>query len=222
MSDASSNEHEQAVTPELNVAPLSDTDTQLLTQARSASWQLEQYEYAYDATVRALSFYQTLTDFLGVFIAVLFLFIQSGISEKYLTLQWVVGYLGTGLSLVVIFAAIWAAYAQWKSKIEKMQKLSTEARELLKTHQRLSSARPIEHAKIQKWLIDCLSFEELRKEPLTSVPSLSMKRGFQHVGNRYMGRGVVCGICNQEWKHDSNKKARWSWVPFRGCSGCGV
>jgi hypothetical protein len=150
------------------------------------------------------------------------LFLQFAVPDKNTALQAALGIAGTGLSMAVILAAIWTSMAQWKSRIEKMQKLSSEARELLKAYERLVTARPVDHAKIRTWLIDCLTFDDHRKEPLATVSSFCMKRAFQHIGNRHMGRGVVCGICNQEWKHESNKRARWSWVPFFGCSGCGV
>jgi hypothetical protein len=203
-------------------AQLSEEDVRLLTEARTASWRLQQYEFAFDLTVRKLSFYHTLLDFGGVLVAVLFLYLQSVVPDANAKLESVLSYVGSGLSVAIILFSIWGAMAQWKRRIEKMQALSTNCRELVTTYEKLVVARPVDHPKLRKWLLDSMSFEEAKKEPLAVFSSSAMKRGFKHIGNLHMGRSVVCSICNKEWTHESNKKSRWSWVPFKGCEGCGV
>ena len=201
---------------------LSDADIQILTEARTASWRLEQYEFAYDFDVRTLSWIQTVLDFLSVVVAILFIFLQVAVPDANVNLEWQVGIIGTGLLLLVILATIWANMAQWKTRIEKMQLLSTNTRQLLKAYEKAIISRPVNHSVIRDWLMEVIDYDEQRKEPLVTVSTLAMKRGFQHLGKRYMGRGVVCSACNQEWTHESNKRSRWSWLPFYGCSECGV
>jgi hypothetical protein len=216
-------EETPVVAQDTSVGPvLSDTDLQILTEARTASWRLQQYEFAYDSDVRTMSSRQTTLDFFGVMIAVIFIFLQVAVPDANVNLEWILGLTGSAVSLVVILATIWVSMAQWKTRIERMQLLSSDARELLKAYEKVIAIRPVDEAKIRKWLIDILDYDEKRKSPLVSVSPLAMKRGFQHVGKRNMGRGVVCGACNQEWNYDCNKKARWSWLPFYGCNECGV
>jgi len=222
MTDPSSDTSQPVVATQPGEMVLSDAEIRLLTEARTASWRVEQYEHEYDMTVRALTFRQTVLDYLAVLIALIFLFLHFAVPDKNKEMQAVLGIVGTGLSLSVILATIWASMAQWKARIEKMRTLSSEARELLKSHERLAAKRPVVEEELRGWIIDCLSFDDHRKEPVATVSSLCSKRAFQHVGNRHVGRGVVCGICNKEWTHESNKRARWSWIPFFGCSGCGV
>lgn len=206
----------------LEPAILSDADTRLLTEARTASWKLQQYEYAYDVAVHSLAWRQTLVEFLGVVVAVIFVFMQIAVPDSKVDVEHVLGIAGTGMSLLVILATIWASMAQWKTRIEKMQKLSTEARQLLKSYEMVIPLRPVDHPKIRSWMISALDYEERRKEPLAKVSTIAMKRGFQHVGKQHAGRGVVCGACNREWNYESNRRARWTWLPFYGCSECGV
>ncbi len=205
-----------------NTPLLSNEDTVLLTEARTASWRIQQYEFAYDYTVRRLLSLQTLLDFLAVMLAIVFIYLQMAVPDRNVDLQQLLGLIGTGLSLLLILATIWASMAQWKSKIDRMQKLSTAARELLKAYEKAVTPRPVDHAKIRKWLLDTSDFDESRKDPLSLPLALGMKRGFQHVGNRNMGRGVLCSICNNEWTHKCNKSATWTWMPFYGCSECGI
>ncbi len=201
---------------------LSNEDTVLLTEARTASWRIQQYEFAYDYTVRRLSSLQTLFDFLAVLLAIVFIYLQVAVPDAKVDLEKTLGIVGTGLSVVLILATIWVSMAQWKSRIERMQKLSTAARELLKAYEKAVTPRPVDHAKIRKWLLDTSDFDGARKDPLSSPSTLGMKRGFQHVGNRNMGRGVLCSICNNEWTHECNKSAKWTWMPLYGCSECGT
>ena len=201
---------------------LSPEDTQILTEARTASWRIEQYEFAYDYTVRRLSWWQTVFEFMGVLLALLFLFLQVAVPDANIQAEYVLGLVGTGLSLGLLLLTVWALIDQWKSRIERMQKLSTSARDLIKQYEKNVVIRPVDHAKIRKWLLDVIGFDELRKDPLAVPSNLAMTKGFQHIGNRHMGRGVVCSICNNEWKHACNKSARWSWIPLFGCKECGV
>ena len=201
---------------------LSNEDTVLLTESRTASWRIQQYEFAYDYTVRRLSSLQTLFDFLAVLLAIVFIYLQVAVPDAKIDLERTLGVIGTGLSLVLILATIWISMAQWKSRIDRMQKLSTAARQLLKAYEKTVTPRPVDHAKIRTWLLDTSDFDEARKDPLSSPSTLAMRRGFQHIGNRNMGRGVLCSICNNEWTHDCNKSAKWTWMPFYGCSECGI
>ena len=214
---------EPVVAPDANQpALLSDEDTQLLTEARTSSWRLQHHEYAYDYTVRKLSSMQTLFDFLGILLAIVFIYLQVAVPDSKVNVEYVLGLIGTGLSLILILVTVWASMAQWKSRIERMQNLSTTAHNLLKQYEKIVVVRPVDHAKIRKWQLDVIDFDEERKDPLSLPWSLGMVRGFQHMANRNHGRGVVCGICHSEWKPENNKKAKWSWLPFYGCSECGV
>lgn len=175
-----------------------------------------------DYTVRRLSSLQAFLDFLAVALAIVFIYLQVAVPDASLDLEHLLGVVGTGLSVLLIVATVWTSMSQWKSKIDRMQKLSTAARDLLKTYEKAVAPRPVDHAKIRKWLLDTSDFDESRKDPLASPMSLGMKKGFQHVGNRNMGRGVLCSICNNEWTHKCNKSAKWTWMPFYGCSECGI
>lgn len=201
---------------------LSDADVQILTEARTTSWKIQQYEHAVDITVQRFLSRQTLIDFFGVLVAVLFLFINLVVSGTNPKLESAISHIGSGLSVVIILSAIWGAMAQWKGRIVKLQTLSTACRDLITTYEKLIVSRPVDHVKLRKWMIDAVSFEEAKKDPLATVPQAAMRQGFKHIGNLYPGRGVVCSICNSEWTPASNKKAKWSWIPFKGCEQCGV
>lgn len=95
---------------------LSEEDVQLLTEARTANWRLQQYEFAFDFTVRKLSSYQTLLDFGGVLVAVLFLYLHTVVSDSNAKTESVVAYIGSGLSVAIILFSIWGAMAQWKRR----------------------------------------------------------------------------------------------------------
>ncbi len=163
--ESQNNEQEPVVAPDSDDPPLlSNEDTVLLTEARTASWRIEQYEFAYDYTVRRLSSLQTRFDFLGVLLAIVFIFLQVAVPDSKVNVEYTLGIVGTGLSLILILATIWASMAQWKSKIERMQKLSTTARDLLKQYEKVVVVRPVDHAKIRKWLLDVLDFDPRKRQ----------------------------------------------------------
>jgi mobilome CxxCx(11)CxxC protein len=200
---------------------LTDADALLLTEARTARWKLESYEFAYDARIQVLNRYKTALEFLAVLVAVVFLFLQYLFKED-TDLHNLLAYVGTALSLVVILMVIWGHMSRWTDQIEKKRDLSRGLREMIQVHERVTTARPVDEKKIRKWLHDCLAAEEARKHDLAMLPEYYMKCGFQHVGNLYPGRGVKCGMCGKEWTPESNKRAKWTWVPFYGCKSCGV
>jgi mobilome CxxCx(11)CxxC protein len=200
---------------------LDDQTCRLLTDARTWQWKLEAYEFAYDGRVRRLAFYKTLLEFLAVLVAILFLYLQYLVKEHD-TAHAILGYVGAGASLLVILFVVWGYIARWPDQIEKKRELSSTLRDMIGKHRKLSEARPVDREKTQKWIDSCLAFEEQRKHELATVPVYYLKRGFQHVGNAYPGRGVNCTKCGKDWVPGSNKRARYTWVPFFGCDGCGV
>lgn len=209
------------VAQESEQCQLSDADVQILTEARTASWLLQQYEFAYDYMVKKLTNIQTVLAFSGVVIAVLFVYLQNLVPETHTTqIKWL-GNLGTGLSLGVILATIWGSMNQWNARIDKMQRLSTSARVLLREHQKITAIRPVDHEKIRSWNLKTVDFEEERKDPLAETWQLALQRGFQHIGNKHMRRSVVCPICDKEWSSDSNQQIGKPFLS-RKCSNCGV
>lgn len=204
------------------VGELSEADALLLTEARTAKWVLEQFEFAYDARIRAITQNRVYFEFLAILVAVSFLFAQYVVKE-YAIIHEVLGYIGTALSILVICMVIWGYINRWPDQIEKKRDLSREIRELLIQHTKLTTARPVDHAKIHKWLQACLEFEERRKHELATVPVGYMQCGYRHVGNTYPFSGVKCKKCNREWSHDMNQKT-FSWWCFwkKTCDSCGV
>lgn len=209
------------VAQDSELCPLSDADKQILTDARTASWLLQQYEFAYVYMVKKLTNTQTFLAFSGVVIAVLFVYLQNLVPETHTTQTKWLGNIGTGLSLGVILATIWGSMNQWNARIEKMQRLSTSAKGLLREHQKITAIRPVDHEKIRSWLLKILDFEEERKDPLADTWQIALQRGFQHIGNKHMKRSVVCPICDKEWSSDSNQQIGWPFLN-RKCSNCGV
>ena len=203
---------------------LSEADAILLTEARTASWKLEQNEYAYDFMVRTLTRCNTYLAFSGVLISILFVYLQNLVPASNTTQITWLGNLGTGLSLIVIFATIWSSMDHWTTRIEKMQTLSTLVRELLRDYKAVTTIRPVDHLKIQKWILKVIESEEKRKDPMANIWKIASQCGFQHVGNLHMKRSVVCPICSKEWAAESNRNLSISWLPFlsRGCFNCGV
>jgi mobilome CxxCx(11)CxxC protein len=200
---------------------LSEEEALLLTEARTAKWTLEQYEFAYDARIRAINHNRTVLEFLGVLVALLFLFLQYVVKEQEAT-HAVLGYVGTGLSLAIILMGIWGYMNRWPDQIEKKRDLSREIRDMLGHHKRLSEARPLDEAKLRKWLEICLAFEEQRKHELAVVPLACLQAGYQHVANMYPDCGVKCKKCQREWKPEMNQHLR-SWRLWRQkCDACGV
>lgn len=205
-----------------DAAPLlSDADMVVLTEARTKKWKLEAYEFAYDARVRDLYSYKTKLEFLGMLVAIVFLFLQY-LAKELSGLHSFLGYVGTGLSLVVILMVIRSYISGWPAQIEKKRALSLAIRELLAKHQKATEERPVDHGKVRKWIAACEEFENERKHELATVPTNYIKRGHQHVGNTYPELGVKCTKCGKVWAPEMNKRARWTWVPFYGCDGCGV
>src|SRR5262245_60295146 len=98
-------------------APLSQGDVQLLTEARTAFWKLEAYEFAYDACVRSIYAKRLLLEFLGVAVAIGFLYLQYLAKGNWL--HDFIGYVGTGFSLALILLVIWGHIARWQDQIEK-------------------------------------------------------------------------------------------------------
>ena len=182
---------------------------------------MEAYEFAYDAHIRSLNRRKTVLEFLAVLVAVVFLFLQYIVKEREAA-HAALGYVGTALSLAVILMVIWGHMDGWPRQIEKKRELSALIREMLVQHGKIADSRPIDEAKIRKWLVACEGFEEKRKHEMATVPALNLKRGFQHVGNTHPTAGLKCTKCDKVWTPESNARARWSWVPFFGCDSCGV
>ncbi len=201
---------------------LSESDIAVLTEARTVFWKIQSYEFAYDYTVRVLGYKQLLFDYTGVVIAVLFLYFQASVPDSQKILQSVLGKVGSLLSLFVIFASIWSAMSEWKAKSRSMQQLSTAAKDLQKSYKKAVAIRPVDQPKVQKWLLDAVEFDEKRKEPLATVSGYAMQLGFQHIGNLHMSRGVVCNVCGKQWSVESNRRAKFTWLPGYGCKTCGV
>lgn len=55
---------------------LTEHEQSLLTSGKVKKWQLEIYEYAFDARVRQIVRYKALIDFLGIAMAIVFLLLQ--------------------------------------------------------------------------------------------------------------------------------------------------
>lgn len=201
---------------------ISELEQRLLTEARTAKWKLEMYEFSYNASIRSINYTKTTLDFLSISIAIIFLFLQYLVKDKNIYAHEWLGYIGTALSIIVILLAMWGMLFHWKEQIEKKQELSKRARSLITQHLKLTEVRPLDEKKIRAWIIDCSIFEEERKHVLGAVSRLSLIRAFQHVGNTYPTSGLVCSMCGKEWTANSNKLARWSWIPFFGCQNCGV
>lgn len=203
-------------------ATLSVDEQRLLTDARTVMWKLESYEFAYDAHVRSLNFKRTLLDFLAVLIAVVFLFLQYLVKDKNAVAHEVLGYVATGLSIAVILTAIWGAFSRWTDQIEKKQSLSRNIRDLLVGYGKVVEIRPVDQGKIRSWIRKATEFEEERKHVLAEVSRYFLKRGYQHMANSHPDQSVVCSMCGKEWRPELNRKTRWTWIPFYGCSNCGV
>jgi hypothetical protein len=203
------------------VPALTEAEALLLTEARTAKWKLEAYEFAYDAYIRTLHGRKTLLEFLAVLVAVVFLFLQYLVKEQQAA-HTVLGYIGTGLSLAVILIVVWGYIARWPDQIEKKRELSAKIRGMLGEHKKLTEVRPLAEAKIRRWLAECLEFEGERKHELATVPRYYLKRAHQHIGNTYPGCGFKCTMCGREWVPEMNKRAFWTWLPFFGCNSCGV
>lgn len=203
--------------------PLSQADVDLLTEARTARWRLEAVEYAYDASVRSIVSTKTVLEFLAVLVAVLFLFLQYlATRENYPVAHDLLGYIGAAASLAVILMVIWGYMARWPDQIDKKRELSSGIHDMLGKHRALSEERPLDHAKLRKWIGGCEAFEEKRKHELATVSRYFLMRGFQHVGNKYPRSGVTCSLCGQAWTTESNRKAWKAYLPFGRCRGCGT
>jgi mobilome CxxCx(11)CxxC protein len=206
---------------EIADAGMTDAEQSLLTEARTERWKLESYEFAYDCAVRSLDRKKTVLDFLGILIAIVFLFLQY-LFKEVTFFHTVLTYLGTGLSLAVILMVIWGLISRWTDQIEKKRDLSRAIRGLIQEHERVRTIRPVDERKIRKWLQDCVAFHESRKHVLAELPAYCMKLGFQHVGNSYPNDKVTCAVCGKIWTTNSNRRARWTWLPWFGCKNCGV
>lgn len=200
---------------------MTDAEIQLLTEARTAKWKLEIYEFAYDAAVRSMNRWRLLIQYSGVAIAIVFLYLRY-LSKEDTAAHGLLSNVGTGLSLVVILATIWAAFARWPDQIEKKRELSRSIRDLLSTHRKVTDPRPVDEKGIKDWLATCHDFEEKRKHESATVARYYLMRGFQHVGNLYPASGMKCTICSKEWTSESNRRVWRTFFPFIRCDSCGV
>lgn len=201
--------------------PLNDEQTRVLTEARTAKWRLETYEFAYGSRIRKLRWNRIVLDFLGVAVAVVFLFLQWLVKDTDAAMHELFSYIGTGLSLVVILMAVWGLMARWQNQIDAQQRLSRKARELILAH-RDAVAAPVLPERVRKWIATCEAFEEDRKDPDGAVPRYYLQRGFQHTGNSNPNCGLKCSMCGREWTPEMNRNSWHTWIPFFGCDNCGV
>lgn len=201
---------------------LSDAEVSLLTDARTKRWTLEQYEHAYEWSLSWYRNVKRIVSFIGPAAAIIFLYLRWAVPDSNTTVQFWLSIVATGLTVVSLLFLIWINLGRWDTIIERMQALSEMARELIKSHSKLAAKRPVDRVKIQKWQTAFESYEQDRKDQFASVSALAIKRGFQHVGKLHPDCGVKCSVCQKTWTPESNRRAKWSWVPLFGCKHCGV
>ena len=186
--------------------PLADADVQLLTEARTAFWKLEAYEFAYDACIRSIYGKRMILEFLGIAVAIGFLYLQYLAGHGWL--HDVIGYVGTGCSLALILMVIWGHIARWQDQVEKKRDLSLVIHDLKQKYAAVTVIRPVDQDKIRKWTAASEAFHAERKHDLASLPRFYLKRGHQHVGNMHQADGVKCPVCGKVWSPELNKR-RW-------------
>ena len=190
--------------------------------------ELEGFEFAYDAVVRSLRFKKLALEFLGFLVAIAFLYVQyvvkaEGRTPQANTLHDILGYAGTGLSLLVMVGSVWGLMAGWNGQLEKKHELSRTAQDLGTKLEKLMRQRPLPLDEINRISDQRAEFDTARKHEMASLPDWAMQKAHQHVAMKHSDLEIQCKVCGRKWSPELAKRRRWVWlVPFSKCEACGV
>lgn len=207
---------------------LNDDEVNALDTAKHNRNELEGFEHAYDATVRAIRYKKLVLEFLGVLLAIGFLYVLYVVkatpqTSDSGTVHDLLGLFGTGLSLAVLLFTLWGHMAKWDGQLEKKHDLSRSARRLVTSYEKFIQERPIPIATIGQLAIQRADFDEARKHELATLPRWAMQQAHQHVAMKYPELKITCKVCNRAWSPDLARRRRWvKMVPYLSCESCGV
>ena len=207
---------------------LTESELKELGTTRAMQHELEGFEFAYDAVVRRIRFKKLTLEFLGFLVAIAFLYGQyvvkaEGTGTQANTIHNVLGYVGTGISLLVMIVTVWGLMANWNGQLEKKHELSRMAQNLVTSLEKLMRQRPLPSAEIQRISDQRVDFDTARKHEHAQLPEWAMQQAHQHVAMKYVDLQIQCKVCGRKWSSELAKRRRWiKLVPFMACESCGV
>lgn len=202
---------------------LTDEETRIISIRRDEKLKLEAMEFAYDSAVRSINFRKLVIEFLGVVIAIIFLFILYTLKEQFPTAHDIAGLVGTGASLIVIIFTIWRYMAKWDEQSEKKSDLSNYIHKVIDQYNEALEVRPVSVDNFTQCSEGLSQVESMKKNPLATLARRHLKLGHQHVAMKYLDLEIRCHVCGRVWSTELAKRRKWiNIIPFMGCDGCGV